>query len=228
MIWMPFKSGNIAFTGTDGGIYAYISQGRVIYRSASSLTGARVKKDPAFEGFRKSCNRMKEASPIAAALYSQIPKEQKQFSLYRLLTGEALKMIKEGVDKAAITENLQRQYIDPLLQQEIKHQKSGETFCSRSSGRLFITDIAASGSITRLRNKRRLRQTAGIISSQSTHINIIPRRRAERPIEIHKRDARQSSTSHFVYLGRLEGYRGLRMWLIADPGDPRCPQHESK
>ncbi|HMH34113.1 MAG TPA: hypothetical protein VK543_13845, partial [Puia sp.] len=119
---------------------------------------------------------MKEASPIAAALYNQIPKEQKQYSLYRLLTGEALKMIKEGVDKAVIAENLQKQYIDPLLQQQVKHQKSGEILHSRSSGRLFITDIAASGSITRLRKKRRLRQTAGIISSQSTHINIIPRR----------------------------------------------------
>jgi hypothetical protein len=53
-----------------------------------------TKKDPAFKDFRASGNRMKEASPIAAELYNQIPKEQNNYSLYRYSTGEALKMIK--------------------------------------------------------------------------------------------------------------------------------------
>ena len=157
---------------------------------------------------------MKEASPIAAALYNKIPKEQKQYSLYRLLTGEALKMIKAGVDKAVITENLQSQYIDPLLQQVVKYKKSRETFCSRSSGRLFVTDITTVATITRLRRKRRLRQTVAVMNEQSTYINFTPTRRSERPITVHKQADAQKVPSHFVYLGRLEGYRGLKMWLV--------------
>lgn len=65
---------------------------------------------------------MKEASPIAAAIYNQIPKEQKKYSLYRLLTGEALKMLKAGMNKADIIEKLQKQYIDPIIQEPVKLQ----------------------------------------------------------------------------------------------------------
>ena len=92
-----------------------MSHGQNIIRNASSLTGERVKKDPAFEGFRGSSNRMKEASTIAAALYNQIPKEQKRFSLFRQLTGESLKMLKQGMDKPAIVEKLYLLYVAPLL-----------------------------------------------------------------------------------------------------------------
>jgi hypothetical protein len=112
---MPVNKGNMAFTGTDGGICGYFAGGKNIIRAASSLTGKRVKEDPAFAGFLKSGNRMKQASPIAAALYKQVPKELKQFSLYRLITGEVLKRIKEGLDKAVIMETLQKEHIDPVL-----------------------------------------------------------------------------------------------------------------
>jgi hypothetical protein len=41
---------------------------------------------------------------------------------YRLLTGEALKMIKEGVDKAIIADKLYILYIDPVLQQPVNYK----------------------------------------------------------------------------------------------------------
>lgn len=112
---MAINKGDIPFIGNRGGLCGYWRSGINIVRASSSLTGARVKKDPAFKGFRQSSNRMKEASPIAAALYSQIPKEKRNYDLYRLLTGEALKMLKEGMDKTDITERLKKLYIDPLL-----------------------------------------------------------------------------------------------------------------
>src|SRR5664279_4605670 len=86
-----------------------------IWRKASSLTGERTKKDPAFKGFRQSINRMKEASPIAASLYKLVPEEVKQYALYRTLTGEAIKMLKEGIEAAVITAALKKKYVDPLL-----------------------------------------------------------------------------------------------------------------
>ncbi|HTB26105.1 MAG TPA: hypothetical protein VK711_12095, partial [Puia sp.] len=77
-----------------------------IWRQGSSLTGERTKKDPAFKGFRQSSSRLKEASPIAASLYKQVPNQVKQYALYRTLTGEAIKMLKEGMEADGITEIL--------------------------------------------------------------------------------------------------------------------------
>jgi len=110
---------NNVITGSDKrlGLYFYYSHhfGHNIIRKTTSLTGARVKTDKAFKGFRESGNRMKLASPIAASLYKQIPAETKQYSIYRLLTSEALKMIKAGLDTEIIIENLHRTFIEPLL-----------------------------------------------------------------------------------------------------------------
>jgi hypothetical protein len=127
---MASKKGDIVITGTQGGISSYISHGLNIHRACSPLTSARVKEDPAFAGLRKSSNRMKEASPIAASLYNQIPKEKKEFNLYRLLTGEAIKMIRAGIEKAIIRQTLHDKYIVPVLETMAIAEVSSE----RSSG----------------------------------------------------------------------------------------------
>ena len=114
---MAVKKGDTVFIGKAGGICGYMSHGINIIRKSSSLTGKRVGRDPAFQGFRASGNRMKQASPIASSLYKLIPEEQKVYSLYRTLTGAALKMIKEGLDKEIIVARLREQYIDPLIEQ---------------------------------------------------------------------------------------------------------------
>jgi hypothetical protein len=139
---MAINKGDIAFIGTRDGICGYWCQGINIIRKSTPLTGPRVKKDPAFKGFRKSSGRMKEASPIAAALYNQIPKEQKKYNMYRLLTGEVLKMLKAGMKRADIIEKLQKQYIDPIIQEPIKPQSPEvKTNSNRKAPRkrLFIT-----------------------------------------------------------------------------------------
>jgi|GEM_PF-1296821 len=114
------KADNV-ITGADRRLKLYFYYSRVsgknIVRGFTSLTGERVKKDAAFKGFRESGNRMKEASPIAAALYKMVPAEIKQYALYRLLTGEALKMLKAGSSAKTITKTLEEIYINPLLQE---------------------------------------------------------------------------------------------------------------
>ena len=155
---MPIQTGDTFFTGTQDGICGYESQGLRIARAASSLTGERVKADPAFKGFRKAGSLMKQASPIAAALYNQIPKDKKQYNLYRILTGEAFKMIREGIDKSVIANKLQKLYIDPVLQGPVIQQPS----------------------------------SAG------------------------KPSARQSKYGG-LYLGRVKGYRKLKLWRVVAP-----------
>ena len=159
---MPIKKGNIAITGTQGGLCGYFVHEINVFRAASPLTGERVKKDPAFEGFRKSCNRMKEAAPIAAALYNQIPKEKKKFALYRILTGEVLKMIKQGLDKEHINKTLYQLYIEPvLLQPEIvtkPEMKAASKQISPFSGQLFVTNSTSTPVyLGRLKGHRRFK-----------------------------------------------------------------------
>jgi hypothetical protein len=59
---------------------------------------------------------LKQASPIAASLYKLIPENVKQYALYRTLTGEAIKMLKIGMEVVLITETLKKKYINPLLE----------------------------------------------------------------------------------------------------------------
>jgi hypothetical protein len=162
---MAIQTGDTFFTGTQDGICGYESMGIRIVRASSSLTGQRLKADPAFENFCKAGNRMKQASPIASALYNQIPKEKKQFSLYRFLTGEAFKMIKQGIDKSVIAEKLQKLYIDPVLPNTLTEQPSS----------------------------------------------------AQNPSAIQSNPGCQ-------YLGRVKGYRKLKLWRVATNTD----QHSSK
>src|SRR4029077_16675862 len=150
----------------------------------------------------------KEASPIAAGLYNQIPKEKKQYSLYRVLTGEALKMIKQGVDKARITETLYKQYIEPVLQAPVQ-KRTEKTSCEHSSGRLFTTDFNRS---TRIRSKRRVRQMAGVMSEEPINISPVRYRRYQDYLFNPPDD--QSPLSGPIYLGRDKEYRRLKFWLI--------------
>src|SRR5450631_3292929 len=119
---MAINKGKDLFIGTRNVLTGYMAGGQNIVRARSLLTSERVKDDPAFDGFRKSCGRMKLASVMASSLYNQIPKELRRFSLYRQLTGEALKMLKQGKDQMDIVEKLQVLYIAPLLELPIKQQ----------------------------------------------------------------------------------------------------------
>ena len=115
-------------TGNDPNLrmYFYYSPhyGQNIWRRGTSLTGERTKKDPAFKGFRQSSSRLKVASPIAASLYKMLPEHVKQYALYRTLTGEAIKMLKEGMDAVVISETLKTKYIIPLLDSPKKKSES--------------------------------------------------------------------------------------------------------
>jgi hypothetical protein len=123
---------NNVITGSDKrlGLYFYYSHhfGHNIVRKTTSLTGQRVKNDNAFKGFRESINRMKQASPIAASLYRLIPAENKQYAIYRLLTSEALKMLKAGLDTSIIIETLNRTFIEPLINEPEKEMNRKEKF----------------------------------------------------------------------------------------------------
>ncbi|NII24846.1 hypothetical protein HB364_07145 [Pseudoflavitalea sp. X16] len=81
-------------TGTIGPICIYKMYGRYYIRTRSSLTGKRVKKDPAFRKTMQYAALLSKASRIASTVYATLPADRKQHSLYRKLTGEAMTWLK--------------------------------------------------------------------------------------------------------------------------------------
>jgi hypothetical protein len=220
-------------TGNDTrlGMYFYYSPhfDQNIWRRASSLTGERTKKDPAFKGFRKSINRMKEASPIAASLYGLVPKEIKQYALYRILTGEAIKMLKEGMEAAVITETLKRKYIDPLWDAPIKNFKNRMVEEPLTRGRKkgmadFTSYPQIPSRVRKITRARRALLLQKITEGQSaveyftsadsdplpqTSSNI-----SESPFsKPEETKSRTKTTSGLIYLGRLPECKKLKIWL---------------
>jgi hypothetical protein len=219
-------------TGNDSrlGLCFYYSPyfNQNIWRKASSLTGERTKKDPAFKGFRQSSNRLKEASPIAASLYKLVPEQVKQYALYRILTGEAIKMMKEGMEADLITETLKKKYIDPLLDAPKKSAENRTIEQPVTRGRkkgmadftLYPQIPSGVRKMTRTRRSRLLQKiTKGqstveyfsndsdLLPQTSRNISASPFSKPEEP------KPRTKITSGLIYLGRLPECKKLKIWL---------------
>ena len=206
--------------------------GQNIWRRGSSLTGERIKKDPAFKGFRQSSSRLKEASPIAASLYKLVPEQVKQYALYRSLTGEAIRMLKEGMEAAVITETLKKKYIDPLLDSPRKNSGNRTVEEPVTRDRVKgMTDFTsypqmASGvrKITRTRRNLLLQKiTEGRSAPEyfsSTGSDPLPQtgRNVSESLVIEPEPTKQpnprtKTTSGLIYLGRLPACKKLKIWL---------------
>ena len=220
-------------TGNDPrlGMYFYYSPhfDQNIWRRTSSLTGDRTRKDPAFKGFRKSSSRLKEASPIAASLYKMVPLQIKQYALYRTLTGEAIKMLKEGMDADLITVTLKKKYIDPLLDTPIKNTDNRTVEEPLTRDRVKgMTDFTSHpqipsrvNKITRTRRSRLLQKiTEGqsaadfFSSTDSDPLSQISKNVLEFTFnEPQEPKRRIKTTEDLIYLGRLPECKKLKIWL---------------
>jgi hypothetical protein len=200
--------------------------GQNIWRRGSSLTGERTKTDPAFKGFRQSSSRLKEASPIAASLYKLIPKEQKEYALYRTLTGEAIKMLKENMEAVVIAETLKTIYIDPLLQEPKKISPVEEPVMKdRVKGMNDFTSYSPiTGRNKKITRTRRSFLLQKIIAGESTPEHFLfaassQRQQTSRSVsdsisgELNALKQRTKTTDGLIYLGRLPECKKLKMWL---------------
>lgn len=113
---MAWFEGIPLVTGTIGPVCIYRMHGRYFMRSRSSLTGERVKKDPAFRKTMEYATLLARASRIGSAIYASISTDRKRHALYRKLTGEAMTWLKYGWREADVLEWLQQRYTP----QEIK------------------------------------------------------------------------------------------------------------
>ncbi|MBS1565505.1 MAG: hypothetical protein JST39_14040, partial [Bacteroidetes bacterium] len=81
---------------TRDNVCVYRRKGKDCLRSASSLDGHRVKTSPAFRETMRWAGRLKAASKAASVVYSLLPARRRKFDFYRRLTGQAMRLFKEG------------------------------------------------------------------------------------------------------------------------------------
>jgi hypothetical protein len=103
---MAKQAGMIKINGTIGDICFYRLHEEHYARTKSSLSGKRVKHDPAFKETMKYAALLACASKIASVIYKRLPKEQKSRKKYQAMTGEAMRLIKEKMNIEAIIEML--------------------------------------------------------------------------------------------------------------------------
>ncbi|HEV3223654.1 MAG TPA: hypothetical protein VGZ90_12290 [Puia sp.] len=232
---MPINKSDIVFIGNAGGICGYMSHGINIIRKSTSLTGKRVKQDPAFKGFRRRCNRMKEASPIAASLYKLLPEEQKIYALYRTLTGEALKMLKQGLEKETVLARLKEQYIDPVIEQHLKQETQNQKVQTNTeypnntrnsplfSKKLFRIHPYSRGNKRHLQlkgqpqysndNMNHVSHTEEYYPNEASSYPYQPVNLISRLAETTRKQKRISQFSELIYIGKCKDCKGLKMWL---------------
>ncbi|PWV51615.1 hypothetical protein [Chitinophaga sp. S165] len=124
---MPkFVGGPPPFVGTRDNLTIYLMNGEYIVRTKSSLTGKRVKRDPAFARTMENAGRLKKASRIASVIYKQIPADLRVYKQYRELVGKAMGLLKNGFDVEYVLVALEVTYLADCLSDCSSHLSQGD------------------------------------------------------------------------------------------------------
>jgi hypothetical protein len=118
-----------SFYGTWNGICVYHMFGKDFIRTASSLTGERVKTDPCFRNTMASASRMAHAARLASAVYSMLPGYKRKHPLYRKLTGRAARLLKRGMGEGETV-------VELLLMARLPKKKAAKIAGGRTAMRL--------------------------------------------------------------------------------------------
>lgn len=100
------QAGPYKITGTIDNICFYKMDGQYYARQKSSLTGKRVKKDPAFAGTMREAGLFGRASSLASVIKRSFPKEQQCRDLYQELMRKVKRLMIEGVATEEIKQQL--------------------------------------------------------------------------------------------------------------------------
>jgi len=103
---MAKQAGAIKLNGTIGDITFYRLYEEHFARTKSSLSGKRVKHDPAFKETMKYAALLACASKIASVIYKRLPAEQKSRKKYQAMTGKAMQLLKKKVNIETVIEEL--------------------------------------------------------------------------------------------------------------------------
>lgn len=142
---MARQSGNKFITGTIDNLCFYKMEGKFYVRIKSSLTGKRVKKDPAFKTTMHFAGLLASAAKIASAVYRNLPTDQKVKGLYKKMTGEAMQLLKQG-KKYEVAEALLEAAYRPVTAApeqplEVKQERPDFTFAEALLQSIFAVPV---------------------------------------------------------------------------------------
>ncbi len=83
-------------------IRVYMLRRQLYVRSRSSLDGQRVKTSPEFSNTMKHAGILAQASSLASQVYRDIPIQKRKKNQYRVLTGEAIRMLRNNIEPETI------------------------------------------------------------------------------------------------------------------------------
>ncbi len=106
---MAEQIGLIKITGCYQNICFYQLYEKFYARSKSSLSGKRVKNDPAFRKTMEYASWMASASKTGSDIYRRFYKGKKDRKIYQAITGKALHMLKEGFSIKEIYDYLSKE-----------------------------------------------------------------------------------------------------------------------
>lgn len=108
---MAQQDGPLYITGTIDNLCFYEMEGKYYVRIKSSLTGQRVKRDPAFRRTRENADLLGKASRLASGVYRRLPAEQRKRSCYRQMTGKALRLLHSGKPVEEVLTYLEQEFL---------------------------------------------------------------------------------------------------------------------
>ncbi|KAA2242682.1 hypothetical protein F0L74_09135 [Chitinophaga agrisoli] len=108
---MGKQKGPVFIEGTFDGRTYYKLDGKYYVRKKSSLSARRVKRTPAFRRTMEYAGWMAQASVIGSAIYWKLPAKQRKRARYQALTGEAMRLLRDGVDEATVRAKLETAYL---------------------------------------------------------------------------------------------------------------------
>jgi hypothetical protein len=92
------------FTGTRENICVYKWKEEYYVRAKSTLSSKRVKTAPEFKRSMENAALLAKASKIASEIYRS--RKEKNFHQYRLLTGQAIRRLKSGLEEEEVKRKL--------------------------------------------------------------------------------------------------------------------------
>jgi hypothetical protein len=120
---MAAQIGSLRLKGTIAGICFYRMYGRYYARKKSSLTGKRVKRDPAFARTMYYAGLLGKASMIASERYKRVvPKEERSRKKYHELVGVVMHELREVNVLSKRTRDVRKYNVGLLCNTGRKHE----------------------------------------------------------------------------------------------------------
>lgn len=109
---MAKQLGPYYVTGYVDNILFYKMEGKYYARKKSSLTGKKVKTHPCFALTRLNYSLFSIASTIGSRVYKMLPVSEREHEMYKKMTGEAMKLLKQGIQEMEVQELLVKTWVE--------------------------------------------------------------------------------------------------------------------